>query len=109
MTKKERAAMYARNRKYGIRDADYQKMLTDQNKRCAICGTETGLVVDHCHVSRKVRGLLCHNCNIGLGQFKDNIRLLQHAQKYLEENQEFGIWEVIELKDALQQKEEGEV
>jgi hypothetical protein len=44
------------------------------------------LAIDHCHKTGKIRGLLCKNCNQGLGQFKDNIDLLLSAAKYLYEN-----------------------
>jgi len=47
-----------------------------------------GLVVDHCHVSGKVRGLLCSECNLGLGKFKDSLNKLRKAVSYLEN---FGV------------------
>ena len=68
-------------------------MLTRQNNLCAICkkegfkinkNTALNLVVDHCHVTGVVRGLLCHNCNRALGLFKDNIESLNTAILYLE-------------------------
>ena len=61
---------------------------------CYICGSkeEVGvygkvkeLSVDHCHTTGKVRGLLCQSCNVGLGAFKDNVKSLQNAIKYLKE------------------------
>jgi hypothetical protein len=63
-------------------------MLQQQNGLCAICKkTETGktsnLCVDHCHKTGKVRGLLCNNCNKGLGLFKDNPEVLLNASAYL--------------------------
>lgn len=39
--------------------------------------------LDHCHITGKIRGFLCSNCNTGLGLFKDNINLLESAIKYL--------------------------
>ena len=44
------------------------------------------LVVDHCHKTGKIRGLICDSCNVGLGRFKDNIDNLKNAIKYLEKN-----------------------
>lgn len=77
-------------RKYNITLDDYQKLLKKQNGECAICGQISSesrtLDVDHCHKSGKIRGLLCPNCNVGLGNFQDNILLLQKASLYLMED-----------------------
>ena len=79
---------FSRNRtlkyKYGITIEDYERMLVEQNHQCYICNAETKLVVDHCHESGKVRGLLCHQCNIMLGMAKDNPAILRLAANYLE-------------------------
>lgn len=73
--------------KYGLTFKTYEDLLKKQNYSCAICGTKTptkrGFHIDHCHTSNKVRGLLCHHCNTGLGNFKDNIALLYKAGLYL--------------------------
>mgnify|MGYP001619743318 FL=1 len=56
-----------------------------QRGRCAICQKETErLRVDHCHVTHWVRGLLCVECNAGLGFFRDNTTRLQAAITYLD-------------------------
>lgn len=55
-----------------------------QNFCCAICGECVELEIDHCHVSGDVRGLLCSNCNDGLGKFKDSPARLHAAIAYLE-------------------------
>jgi len=79
-------------RKYGLTLEGYDNLLKEQNECCKICGTHYLQVtrqlldVDHCHTTGKVRGLLCTDCNGGLGKFKDNIILMQEAIKYLEEN-----------------------
>lgn len=74
---------------YGIEHGTYADMLAKQNGRCAICGTdEPGngvrrFHIDHCHSSKKVRGLLCDQCNRGLGIFRDSVKLLSSAIDYL--------------------------
>jgi hypothetical protein len=83
---------------YGISSEQYQEMLVAQNFGCAICGTsesavrkasgkQHALCVDHCHATGKVRGLLCVNCNIALGKFKDNTQTMQRAIDYLKAQQ----------------------
>jgi len=73
---------------FNISLEDYKQMLHEQNYKCAICNTETSsgkgsFHVDHCHTTGKIRGLLCHYCNVGLGNFKDNSEILKKAIKYL--------------------------
>jgi hypothetical protein len=78
-------------RMYGITIDEYEAMLVKQGGGCAICGQkEPGgnaghLHVDHCHDTKKVRGLLCGSCNNGLGRFVHRIDLLLAAIKYLQE------------------------
>ena len=80
-----------RFRKYGITEDEYSLLWGLHNKRCAICETEengSGRAwhVDHCHVSGKVRGILCHHCNLLLGNARDNPRILEQSIKYLEKH-----------------------
>lgn len=70
-------------RGYGLDESDYNEMYEAQDGTCKICNQDLRLVVDHCHESGKVRGLLCNQCNIGLGAFYDNIERLQVAINYL--------------------------
>lgn len=75
-------------RTYGITLNQYNEMLTIQNHCCLICKRHTSelkhaLHTDHCHATLKVRGLLCFNCNQGLGNFKDSMGLLISAFEYL--------------------------
>ena len=78
---------------YGINTDEYELMLESQNNVCAICkGPQTNtrtnyFDVDHCHKTGKVRGLLCTNCNQGIGKFKDNKELMLHAYNYLEDSE----------------------
>lgn len=82
--------------KYGITLEQRQELFDKQNGKCAICSCEmhldgnlnaTQAVIDHCHSSGKIRGMLCNLCNQGLGHFKDKIEALEQAIKYLEEKQ----------------------
>lgn len=74
--------------KFGISLEDYEKILLAQDGRCAVCNREAKaftrkLAVDHCHVTGKIRGLLCFGCNSSLGKFGDDLKLLEAAMTYL--------------------------
>lgn len=75
---------------YGITVTDYKRMLQAQGGGCLLCGgtNKSGkrLAVDHCHTTGVVRGLLCTNCNVGLGCFKDSPELMMKAIEYLDRN-----------------------
>ncbi len=84
----ERERSYKRY--YNSTIEQYVELLEQQNNKCAICGTvkpggvhKTFFLVDHDHKTDKVRGLLCHNCNSGLGHFKDNPEFLASAIAYI--------------------------
>ena len=72
--------------KYGISPEKRDNILKSQNYACAICGKsdEISLAIDHDHATGIVRGMLCNNCNNGLGRFMDNVELLKNAILYLE-------------------------
>ncbi len=79
--------------KFGITSAEYEILLASQDGSCAICGTTDFNYsrgrkphIDHCHETGRVRGLLCGHCNIGIGQFFDNVSLLEKAIIYLKEH-----------------------
>jgi len=75
-----------RLRKYGLTQDIYDAMWAAQGHRCAICRTNRpggkGWCIDHCHDSDVVRGILCNNCNSGLGLFKDDANTLRAAAVY---------------------------
>lgn len=74
-------------RTYGITQNEYQEMFDEQDGVCAICGDPPEgryLCVDHDHETGDIRSLLCHNCNAGLGNLKDDIERVRKAADYLE-------------------------
>ncbi|NUR65141.1 MAG: hypothetical protein HOQ47_05220 [Streptomyces sp.] len=89
---RERASEMQRNwrliNQYGITADDFDRMHTEQNGVCAICGRPPQgrwpvLAVDHCHTSGAVRGLLCTPCNQGIGAFRDRPEAIRSAIRYL--------------------------
>jgi DNA-binding sugar fermentation-stimulating protein len=74
-------------RLYGLTLADFACLLDEQDYLCAVCKEPGNLVVDHCHETGQVRGLLCHGCNVGLGYFVDSPTRLRQAAEYLENNE----------------------
>lgn len=79
---------YYYKQRYGLTLSEYNTLLEAQGDRCAICGKmpeENGrrLSVDHNHKTGQIRGLLCQNCNRGLGSFKDNPEITASATDYL--------------------------
>jgi len=74
---------YHLRRRYGIGGAEFDELLAAQGGRCAICGAGDPEHVDHDHRTGWVRGILCFNCNGGLGQFRDDPAFLASAIAYL--------------------------
>jgi hypothetical protein len=68
---------------YGMTAAQYRKLHQSQEGRCAICRRDEPLVVDHCHARLSVRGLLCRDCNLLLGNARDDVDVLTRAIEYL--------------------------
>jgi len=79
--------------RYNLTTDEYYSIYKKQESKCGICGVFVKLggkghgagYVDHCHNTGKVRGILCHNCNIAIGLLKDNITTLYSAIKYIKE------------------------
>jgi len=84
--KKEKHKEYELKRRFGITGKQYRQMYSAQNGTCAICKKKDehfSLAVDHCHETGKIRGLLCSQCNRGLGLFRDSKESLKAAIDYL--------------------------
>ena len=84
---------------YGISIEDYISIMDEQRGCCAICGDSLifpagsekyRFALDHCHKTKKVRGLLCLQCNCVLGQSFDSIDILEKAVQYLKKHEEDG-------------------
>lgn len=102
----ERSQRYLQRRRdqrrqmsYGVTPEQYAVMLEQQQGVCAICrkpetfrqpktGPIAPLAVDHDHETGKVRGLLCHACNVGISRFNDDPAILAAAASYLREHAE---------------------
>lgn len=91
----DKAKLYAfrgRLKRRGITEEQYNNFLKTQNHLCAICygvnDYNKDWAIDHCHMSGKIRGLLCLSCNLMLGYSKDSIKTLQNAIEYLKEHSE---------------------
>ncbi len=84
--------------RYGIGLQDIADMLVVQGNACALCHSEfrsdrrkyNEVRIDHCHRTGKVRALLCHSCNIGMGYFGDDPTRLRAAADYLEQHSDEG-------------------
>lgn len=75
---------YHLKRRYGLTEAEVSQMIQAQGGTCAVCWEGKPEHVDHDHVTGEIRGILCFNCNGGLGQFKDDVSRLINAIAYLE-------------------------
>ena len=75
-------------RLYGASRSELEQMLDDQGRACAICTVALPVLhranVDHDHATGQIRGILCHKCNVGLGQLGDTATALRKALAYLE-------------------------
>ena len=76
---------------YGISTEEYEQMVADRKGLCDCCNEKViakppldKLVVDHCHNTGKIRGLLCNKCNVGIGILGDTVENINRAISYLE-------------------------
>jgi len=88
-TNKDKSKNSYLKRTYNITLADYQALELLQENKCACCGIHKKelskpLVVDHDHLTGKIRGLLCDACNVAIGGLGDNINSVYKAIEYLQ-------------------------
>jgi len=79
---------YKLKKAYGITIEEYNILFLNQNGCCKICKKpqstfKRSLAVDHCHKTNRIRGLLCHKCNLMIGYCEENLELLKSAASYL--------------------------
>lgn len=81
---------YQLKKLYGVTDENYQTLLKQQDHKCAICGVKEPagkwkvFHIDHDHNTNLIRGLLCNNCNRGIGYLGDSSVRLRLAADYLD-------------------------
>lgn len=83
--------------RYGIGIQEYEHMLLHQDRKCIICHyplTPDKTVVDHCHKTGKVRGLLCKHCNSAIGFLKEDIGTALRAIQYIYEHEKMHLLSV---------------
>ena len=82
-----RISLYSRKFKYGLNANEFNLLVESRNNKCEICGVflkeSKEIHIDHDHTTKMVRGLLCGNCNRGLGIFGEKIKNLEAAISYL--------------------------
>lgn len=89
MTRENRAKNHRSSRnylakyRYGIEAAEADRIINRQGLFCPLCQTQPPEHIDHDHVSGRVRGVLCFNCNGALGRFEDDLVKLARAMEYL--------------------------
>jgi len=91
-----------REHAFGLPTGSYQHILTICGNNCQVCGklrSKKGLALDHDHTTKHIRGLLCCECNSGIGLLQDNPDLLEKAARYLRDNR------ATDLREHVKQQE----
>ena len=92
-TPEARAEKHLQN-KYGISLDDKRQMIINQGCKCKICPRSLSKDdlskshVDHCHKTGYIRGILCNNCNRGIGHLQHDTQILVSAIQYLEQSEQ---------------------
>lgn len=69
---------------YGLNESELSRL--ESVTSCEICNENCKLCVDHCHTTGRIRGMICNNCNLGLGQLRDSQGLLLACKSYIEKH-----------------------
>ena len=86
---------YSLRKLYNLSVNEYENLVRKTNGKCCICNellvfearrTGKGAVIDHCHITGKVREIICRNCNYGIGLLQDDFHILERAFNYLKEH-----------------------
>ncbi len=80
-----RKAQHLKN-KYGLSLEEYNQLLEDTGTFCPICRKSFGKippVIDHNHKTKKIRGIICRHCNLGIGLLGEDIKILRKAIKWI--------------------------
>lgn len=85
--RKHTSKKYRIEKEYGITYEEYSKCMNTSDV-CEICGTTERLCYDHDHQTNKFRGVLCSNCNSGVGLLGDNLDIIRKAEEYLRRHYE---------------------
>lgn len=80
--------------KYGLSKEVFNLMLAGQNGKCLICD-KAAVAVDHNHRTQEVRGILCAQCNTGIGFFEDNPEFLMRAAAYLQTENRYMLKDIL--------------
>lgn len=94
--------------KYGLTEAELVLVIQNQNGKCAICYLELFKIkgkphIDHDHITGQIRGVLCSNCNIGIGFLKDSPEILLSAISYLQKNMQKSVSNNRSVEESLQE------
>jgi hypothetical protein len=74
--------------KYGLSLETFRALVQAQEGVCAICGARPAVAVDHDHVTGRIRGILCKQCNLAIGLIGESMSTLKNAMEYLKKYRE---------------------
>lgn len=102
----KKATKWRGRSKYGVTQRDIALILDTQKHRCAGCYKHLNDSdhIDHCHTTKKIRGILCGRCNTALGFVKDNPEVLERLAEYLREPPGHVIYTELGMRDAWNRK-----